>query len=700
MKRREFLQSSLAAAVMAGWAKPAWSAQGGASVKRVLVVSKCHLDVGFTDTQANVMRKYFDQYFPQAMATAKKLREQGGTNRYTWTTGSWLLYEYLEQATPEQRRAMEQAIAAKDIAWHALPFSWETEVLDRSMIKGCLGFSRELDARFGTRTIAGRMTDVPGHSRGLVPALAAEGITLLNIGVNPASTWPQVPEVFRWQAPDGSSVMVLYNTRDYGSVIEVPGTDLAIAIQVGPDNAGPHTEQQISDTYRSLGQRFPNATIAPASFSDVARALAATSMHVPTFTQEIGDTWIYGVASDPPKIARFREMSRLRREWVEAGLLAAGGANDRQLLRRLALAAEHTWGTDTKRYIDQQHYPPGELAEHIDQPNYQLMERSWREKRDDIDAGIATLPDAMQAEARTRLEGLAVKAPDPAGMKRVTPGKAIKTAHFEVVIDAKNGAITRLTERATKRSWASTEHPLALFAYQTLDHADYKRFMEAYVTSKEDWAPQDFGKPNFEKFSPQSRSWHPVVKNLWVSREKAGRKILVELAIEDPKSQAQGLVAWPRQIFLELTFPDSDPRIDCTLSVLGKTPNRMPEAMWLTFQPELRTGASWTLDKVDHDVSIEDVVRGGSRTLHAVTSGFRCRDGENNLKVTTLDAPVVALGTRSPLNFSFDLPDPGKGVHVCLFNNAWGTNYPQWAGGDWKYRFSIQSILSPTGRSS
>jgi len=695
MKRREFLQSTLAAAVIAEWAKPAWSAQSGANVKRVLVVSKCHLDVGFTDTQANVMRLYFDKYFPQAMATAKKLRERSGTNRYTWTTGSWLLYEYLEQASPEQRRAMEQAIAAKDIAWHALPFSWETEVLDRSMIEGCLGFSRELDSRFGTKTIAGKMTDVPGHSRGLVPALAAHGIQLLDIGVNPASTWPEVPDVFRWKAPDGSSVMVLYHTRGYGGVIEVPGTDLAIAVEVHRyDNGGPHTEQQISDTYQTLGQRFPNATISPASLSDVARALAATTLHVPTFTQEIGDTWIYGVASDPPKIARFREMSRLRREWVQAGRLTAGDANDRQLLRRLALAAEHTWGTDTKRYIDHEHYAPKELAQYIDKPNYQVMERSWREKRDDIDAGIANLPDAMRAEARTRLQGLAVKAPDLAGMKPAAPGQPIKTAHFEVVIDAKNGAITRLTERRTKRSWASAERPLALFTYQTLDLADYSRFMTAYVTSKEDWAPQDFGKPNFEKFAPQSSSWHPVVKNLWVSREEEVRKILVELAIEDAQSEAQGLVAWPRQIYLEMTFPESDPRIDCALYALGKAPNRMPEAMWLTFQPELSKGASWTLDKVDHDVSIADVVRGGSRTLHAVTSGFRCRDGEKNLEVTTLDAPVVALGSRSPLNFSFDLPDPAKGMHVCLFNNAWGTNYLQWAGGDWKYRFRLQT--SPT----
>jgi hypothetical protein len=29
------------------------------------------------------------------------------------------------------------------------------------------------------------------------------------------------------------------------------------------------------------------------------------------------------------------------------------------------------------------------------------------------------------------------------------------------------------------------------------------------------------------------------------------------------------------------------------------------------------------------------------------------------------------------------------GVHLNLYNNAWGTNYPQWCGGDWMYRFTV-----------
>src|SRR5882762_10348452 len=57
-------------------------------IKRVLVMFKCHFDAGFIDTQANVVHRYFSEYFPHAIQIAGDLRAQG-SHRYVWTTGSW-----------------------------------------------------------------------------------------------------------------------------------------------------------------------------------------------------------------------------------------------------------------------------------------------------------------------------------------------------------------------------------------------------------------------------------------------------------------------------------------------------------------------------------------------------------------------------------------------------------------------------------
>src|ERR1039458_7283380 len=153
-------------------------------VKTVYVIYKCHLDVGFTDTEHGVIRTYFDDYLPRAMDTAETLRRSGGEERYVWTIAAWMLYHYLEHASADQRRRMEQAIGEGDIAWHALPFTWNSEMLDRSLIASALKLSAALDQRFGKKTIAGKLTDVPCHTRGLVGPLAEAGVSFLDIGDN------------------------------------------------------------------------------------------------------------------------------------------------------------------------------------------------------------------------------------------------------------------------------------------------------------------------------------------------------------------------------------------------------------------------------------------------------------------------------------------------------------------------------------
>jgi hypothetical protein len=657
-----------------------------ADVKRVLVMFKCHLDVGFTDTQAGVTKKYFDVYYPAAMKRAAQMRD-AGADRYTWTTGSWLLYEYLEQTSADARKTMEQAIAAGDIAWHALPFSWQTEFIDRSMITGCLGFSKSLDTRFGRTTTGAKMTDVPGHTIGLIAPLAEQGVKFLHIGVNSASTPPEVPALFVWKDRTGATLMVMYQHKGYGGVVKIPGSDLAIAIEMADDNAGPHSMDEIRVIYADLRKQFPGAAITASNLSEIANAVYPYRDQFPVVTDEIGDTWIHGVSSDPVKVARYRELARLRREWIADGHIAVGDATDLGFLRKFALSAEHTWGTDTKTYLDHDHYKPKDLEDVIDKSGYQKMITSWAEKRRNIDDAVASLPAPMRAQAVGRLAKLKPVLPGTEGLNVFKASKDFETAHFTVGIDEKTGAIRRLRKKSDEREWASLERPLALFSYQTLSADDYARFMASYVTSKADWAPQDFGKPNIEHFGARSRTWTPTLVNCWSGENDEGHRLVARMKIDDAAGEKSGVVAWPEKIYLELLFPKSEPVMKINFYCFGKVANRLPEAMWLTFQPDAPRGDSWMLEKSEYVVSPLEVVRGGNRHMHALSRGLSC----GSFAIDTLDAPVVALGEKSPIYFSKDQPDLSKGVHFSLFNNAWGTNYIQWFGEDLRFRFEVRT---------
>ena len=694
MRRRVFLKSLVTTTGSALLLKPCAAftlpeAAPEPGVKRVLVMFKCHFDAGFIDTQANVVHKYFAQYFPQAIELASHLRE-AGDQRYVWTTGSWLLYEYLEQASPEDRKRMEQAIARGDIAWHALPFSWQTELMDPSMIAGGIALSQTLDRRFGRTTTGAKMTDVPGHTRGIIAPMAAQGVKFLDIGVNDASTPAQVPLLFLWKTPAGASLVVMYH-HGYGGVVHVPGSDLAVAIVVRNDNSGPHTPQEISTVYADLKQRFPNAQIVPTSLTEIANAVDPHKHALPVVTHEIGDSWIYGVPSDPLKVARYREVARLRESWLTQKKFRVGDATDVALLRHLLLEPEHTWGTDTKTWLDFDHYKPADLAPMLDAKNYKIVEFSWTEKRQDLFDGLATLPLALRSEAEAAIGKLKAQEPQLPQTSPYPTGKEIETAHFIVGIDPKTGAITRLRDKHSQTEWASADHPLALFSYQTLSQQDYARFFANYVVSTEDWAKKDFGKPNIERFGAESREWLPSLRTLHVNETVKGHRILASLQVDDDEAFRSGRASFPQKMYMEIFLPKASPIIHLDFSWFQKPATRMPEALWLSFHPITADPQGWRIDKSGEELSPLDVVAAGNRHMHGVGKGFRYREGNKLFEVETLDAPVIAVGEKSPLNFSTSQPDLSGGVHCNLFNNAWGTNYIMWFGEDMRFRFVLKA---------
>jgi hypothetical protein len=695
MRRREFMKSALGGvllmktpflrALQSASAPPAPDPE----VKRVFVMFKCHFDAGFADTQANMIHRYFTEFFPQAMDLASRLRDSK-SYRYVWTTGSWLLYEYLEQATPEQRRRMEQAVVNGDIAWHALPFTWQTEMLDQSMIRGSIALSQSLDRRFGRTTTGAKMTDVPGHTRGLIAPLADQGVTFIDIGVNDASKVPQVPPMFLWKAPNGSTLAVMYHTG-YGGVGRVPNSDLAIATVVRDDDSGPHTVQEVQETYTNLKTRFPNAEIVATNLTEIANAIEPHRSSLPIVTGEIGDTWIHGVASDPLKVARYREVVRLRQRWLDQRKFAVGDSTDLVLLRHLLLEVEHTWGTDTKTWLDFDHYTPADLASMLDTKNYKVVEFSWQEKRQELFKSVDTLPPALKEEAQQAIQNLQAKQPRISTPVRLPPGREIETPHFALGIDPTTGAICRLRNKKSGREWASNERLLGLFSYQTLSQQDYADFFASYVMSDEDWAKKDFGKPNIERFGAKNQEWFASVVNLQLEENKEEHRVLAQLAIHDADALKSGRAAFPAQIYTELILPKQEPVVHLNFSWFQKPATRMPEALWLSFQPIAPDPQGWTLEKTGEPVSPYDVVASGNRHMHAVSKGLTYTDENGKFAIETLDAPLVALGVKLPLYFSNLQPDLSQGVHCNLYNNAWGTNYIMWFGEDMRFRFVIRA---------
>lgn len=401
--------------------------------KEILILFKTHLDIGFTDYSNNIIEKYLKEYIPNAIQIGYELKNS--QTPFIWIVGSWLVEQALKCDADGK---VEKAIKDGIISWHALPFTTHTELMNTQLFEKALEISARLDKRFGKKTIAAKMTDVPGHTIGMVPLLYDRGIEFLHIGVNPATPLPPVPPIFKWKK-DEKEITVMYQ-GDYGEKMQFE--DFIVYFAHTGDNLGPQNAEQIIDIYDKLQKEYPDTIIKAATLNDVAKRITNLK-NLPIITKEIGDTWIHGAGTDPKKLSRLRHAMKHI-------------SKDADLSDSLLLIPEHTWGMDVKTFFrNDTDYFPKELAS-LKQER-KAIEASWNEQRGFIEKAESTLgiiPDYPTDE------------PDLTDFEE--PSDPID-CNIEI-------------------SW------------QIFDNSDYQRYKNDYMRHHGDWAIWDFTKVGLPDF--------------------------------------------------------------------------------------------------------------------------------------------------------------------------------------------------------
>lgn len=314
-----------------------------ARIKTVHLIFANHLDIGYhinipgvVGNDAAVLSQYMTEFMVKAAKVSDDLRKLGGPERYRYLTHSFLVSLFLDCPShigiscpsSEDVATIKAAAHRGDIVWHALPHNFQTELMDVELLQYAVRLGRELDQRFGLplkKVMSQR--DVPGLTRAAIPILADAGITALSVGVNSGSAPPAVPKntPFIWRDErSNTSLFAFWHPGGYSGLpvdsaeecVTVEGFEHALcAAWQYWDNAGPHSVEQVLEIYTRVRESFPGAQIIASTLDDFVTELeaAAPSLDLPVVTQEIGDTWIYGVGSDPAKVSEYRSLLRFRR---------------------------------------------------------------------------------------------------------------------------------------------------------------------------------------------------------------------------------------------------------------------------------------------------------------------------------------------------------------------------------------------------
>jgi len=460
---------------------------------------------------------------------------------------------------------------------------------------------------------------------------------------------------------------------------------------------------------------------------------------LPVYHQEMGDTWIYGVPSDPLKLSKFRAAQRLRGRCLMEKKCSLESDTFFNFSRFLLKNGEHTFG-GTVKFIGKNlsttvwSNEQLEVALHTDpeMTHFSRFRDTWYEQRRiGIDYAMEALSETKDENERDLYQSIVeefeyldnVEIPDITDSTewikmdidgdRTFEVSMNGNSKYNVIFDSVHGAIKSLYNAKGNHFVNTTDLPadsgIGLFLYQTYTADNFSTFWNEYVANP---APCNLefcknGLSEHANFTDiQYNAYQRIIQ---FYRNKNDENVFLghyDLG-EDSEFLHKEFGA-PEQMMVKFNFSspfetgngETADGFGIELKVISKQYTRLPETLWMTFTPNIQFDDVF-VNKSGEYVDINNVMTNGTYHLHSVDPNGCVRSvfGKNEIRIYPLDVSVASF---MPLGFSTftDIVTPfvesveSHGCALSLFNNFWGTNYPQWYPFDpndanQAYRFNV-----------
>ncbi|XP_025114212.1 uncharacterized protein LOC112576153 [Pomacea canaliculata] len=701
-------------------------------IRKVHLIFMNHLDVGYDGIYPtvgfalNVINKYFTEYYPRAVSLAEGLRLFGFQERLVYTTHPWLLRLYLNCTTvtmasnvslqcpsQDEVNAMRLAINNGDVVWHAGPMNMQYEFfMDPTLLDMALDISFGLDREFNIQrtTPVVSQRDVPGMTSAVIPIMKKHNITAITVGVNQMTSPPALPsQAFVWKMrpedKDEDGVIAFWHPGGYpgnpGSFpimaggMSVKDCVFAQDVQAFPetlcfafrtDNSGPpETIQEILGNFELARGQFPNAMVQGSTLDDFVSALKASPTTFEPVTQEIGDTWIMGVQSDPKKTAMYRAFVRAFADCITIGLCESDDPRITQAAFYLTKIPEHTWGLNGVG--DLVNWSNAAFEKARSGQGYINCTASWQEQRQFLDLALNSLGShPVVPSIMSEFENLEPSIPDLTGYDSVSLSDEYTCTDGTVLAFATDGSLGRLYDPYNKVEWATDSSRMGQILYSTYNETDYDHMSKLY----------DYigGGAGFHKVNstsnahPVSRQWEVIAKNLYKKTDDPACDFIVKILPVDYEAVTDyGL---PAVFYVHYAYVPNQQKslfkgeLQMEVQWFNKGPTRLSEAISVGFSPLTRTGSQWTMSKLGELIDPTNVILNGSQYLHAINKGVYYLDGnQTGLEVLSPDVALLTLSTASHPPSVFPVPlsapsEPFTSAAFNIYNNLWTTNYIFW----------------------
>ncbi|MCX7007863.1 MAG: hypothetical protein NTY53_11560 [Kiritimatiellaeota bacterium] len=371
----------------------------------IYVLMHSHVDIGYTDIQPNIAKKQANNV-ARALELIRQTKNYPVGARFKWNLEVlWPAEQFFQTATPEQRREFEQAVRDGNIGIDAMYANLLTGLCRSEELLRQLSYADKLGRQCGVKVDSMMLTDVPGLTWGIVPALAQNRVRYISAGPNPKDRigyvrvqWEHTP--FWWESPSGKEKALYwnaqggYNIGNHSPSIIAAWNDLAKQLEAANypyniaymrwskgDNGRP--DETLMSFVRDWNATHASPKFIIATTSEAFHAFESRyGDKLPTYRGDMTPYWEDGAGSSSRETALNRHSAdRLLQAETLWALLNPGqypAAEFTKAWKSVAMYSEHTWGAGGS----------------IKKPDLPYVKEQWKYKRSyalNADAGSRKL---------------------------------------------------------------------------------------------------------------------------------------------------------------------------------------------------------------------------------------------------------------------------------------------------------------------
>ena len=192
--------------------------------RTVYLLPHAHNDIGYTNIQTEVLKRHVQNIY-DALALIRKTASYPPAARFRWNIEViWAVETFMKEASPSAREEFLRALREGSICMEALYANVLTGIMRPEEFYRVTAYARSFREKYNVPLNTAMISDIPGMTWNMVPALAQAGIRYFSAGPNGMYTggdrtghtnaaWSDRP--FYWVSPSGDE-RLLYWMAGYG----------------------------------------------------------------------------------------------------------------------------------------------------------------------------------------------------------------------------------------------------------------------------------------------------------------------------------------------------------------------------------------------------------------------------------------------------------------------------------------------------